>query len=274
MVCENLISYKVMIEWLSYAVIGIFAGLSAGLLGLGGGLVSVPALLYVFKFYGLAETHLMHIAVSTSLMAIIVTSLSSLIAHHRNHNVNWPLMQRLSIGLVLGGFLGAYSATLISSLSLQRFFAIYAFLMSIRLWVSLPILTISKTLLRQRYLLIVGSVFGSISALVGMGGGTMVVPYLLLSGQSIQRAIGTSAACAFPIAVSGVLGFIIFGKTHVPSGEGQLGFVNWQAFLGLISTSIIFAPLAAKWAKNLPVKLLERVFSLVLMAVSVSLFFG
>ncbi len=263
-----------MIEWLSFAVIGIFAGISAGLLGLGGGLVSVPALLYLFKFYGLPEAHLMHIAVSTSLMAIIVTSISSLLAHHRGRNVDWSLMQRLSLGLVIGGFLGAYSATLISSELLQRFFAIYAFMMSIRLWLSLPITTMSNTLLKQRYLLVAGSLFGSISALVGMGGGTMVVPYLLFSGQSIQRAIGTSAACAFPIAVSGVLGFIVFGKAHVLPSQGQIGFVNWQAFLGLISTSIIFAPLAAKWAQTLPMKLLERVFALILMAVSISLFFG
>jgi len=263
-----------MIEWLSFAVVGIFAGISAGLLGLGGGLVSVPALLYLFKFYGLADTHLMHIAVSTSLMAIIVTSFSSLIAHHRHHNVDWILMRRLSIGLALGGFLGAYSATLFSSQLLQRIFAVYAFMMSIRIWVSLPVLAVSKTLLKQRYLFVAGSLFGSISALVGMGGGTMVVPYLLLSGQTIQRAIGTSAACAFPIAVSGVLGFIIFGQAYIPSGQGQIGFVNWQAFLGMISTSVIFAPLAAKWAKNLPVRLLEHIFSLVLMAVSISLFFG
>jgi uncharacterized membrane protein YfcA len=263
-----------MIEWLSFAVIGIFAGISAGLLGLGGGLVSVPALLYLFKFYGMPDAHLMHMAVSTSLMAIIVTSFSSLTAHHRHRNVDWPLMRRLSIGLVIGGFFGAYSATLLSSQLLQRVFAIYAFIMSIRLWVSMPVLAVSTALLKQRYLFAAGSLFGSISALVGMGGGTMVVPYLLLAGQNIQRAIGTSAACAFPIAISGVLGFMIFGEQQASSGRWQTGFVHWQAFLGMISTSIIFAPLAAKWAKNVPVKLLERLFSLVLMAVSASLFFG
>jgi uncharacterized membrane protein YfcA len=263
-----------MIEWLSFAVIGIFAGISAGLLGLGGGLVSVPALLYLFKFYGMPEENLMHIAVSTSLMAIIITSISSLTAHHHHRNVDWPLMRRLSIGLVVGGFMGAYSATLLSSQVLQRIFAIYAFIMSLRLWASMPVLTVSTTLLKPRYLFVAGSVFGSISALVGMGGGTMVVPYLLLAGQNIQRAIGTSAACAFPIAISAVLGFMIFGEQQVSAGGWQIGFVHWQAFLGMISTSIIFAPLSAKWAKNLPVKLLERLFSLVLMAVSASLFFG
>lgn len=215
-----------MIEWLSFAVIGMFVGFSAGLLGLGGGLVSVPALLYLFKFYGLPETHLMHIAVSTSLMAIIVTSFSSLTAHHRRNNVNWLLMRRLSVGLVVGGFLGPYSATLFSSQLLQRIFAIYAFIMSLGLWASMPVLAVSTTLLKQRYLFAAGSVFGSISALVGMGGGTIFVPYLLLAGQNIQRAIGTSAACAFPIAISGVLGFMIFGEQQASSGRWQTGFVH------------------------------------------------
>lgn len=215
-----------MIEWLSFAVIGMFVGISAGLLGLGGGLVSVPALLYLFKFYGLPETHLMHIAVSTSLMAIIVTSFSSLTAHHRRNNVNWLLMRRLSVGLVVGGFLGPYSATLFSSQLLQRVFAIYAFIMSLGLWASMPVLAVSTTLLKQRYLFAAGSVFGSISALVGMGSGTIFVPYLLLAGQNIQRAIGTSAACAFPIAISGVLGFMIFGEQQASSGRWQTGFVH------------------------------------------------
>jgi uncharacterized membrane protein YfcA len=263
-----------MVEWISFAFIGIFAGLSAGLLGLGGGLVSVPALLYVFKFYGMPESHLMHIAVSTSLMAIIVTSFSSLMAHHRSQNVDWALMRRLSVGLTVGGFLGAYSATLFSSEVLQRIFAIYAFLMSIRLWATMPELAGSATLLKQPTMFISGTLFGGISSLVGMGGGTMVVPYLLLTGKTIQRAIGTSAACALPIAVSGVLGFILFGDKPETDNPWQMGYVNWQAFLGLISTSILFAPIGAKWARNLPVRLLERLFSLVLMAVSASLFFG
>jgi len=263
-----------MIEWFSYAFIGVFAGLSAGLLGLGGGLISVPALLYVFKFYGMPDAHLMHIAVSTSLMAIIVTSSSSLLAHHKSGNVDWPLMRRLSIGLVAGGLLGAFSATLFSSGLLQRIFAIYAFLMSIRLWVSIPEFSASNRLTQQPILFVASSVFGGISTLVGMGGGTMTVPYLLLAGEKIQKAIGTSAACAFPIAISGVVGFTLFGEHPDPQNAWQMGYINWKAFLGLISTSIVFAPVGANLAKRLPVQLLERLFSLVLMAVAAALFFG
>lgn len=263
-----------MIIWVIFAIIGVFAGLSAGMLGLGGGLISVPALLYAFKFMGLPNAHLMHIAISTSLMAIIVTSFSSLIAHHRGRNVDWLLMRRLSIGLIAGGFLGAYSATLFSSESLQRIFAVYAFLMSIRLWWAMPELSGSTKLLSQPTLFVSGTVFGAISAMVGMGGGTMVVPYILATGNTIQKAIGTSAACAFPIAISAVLGYILFGEQAETAHGWQLGYVNWQAFLGLISTSILFAPIGAMWARTLPVKLLERLFSLVLIAVSASLFLG
>jgi len=181
-------------------------------------------------------------------------------------------MKRLFIGLIVGGFLGAYFATLMCSQLLQRFFAVYAFLMSIRLWVSIPVLEISTRLLKQPCLVVSCASFCGVSALAVTGGGTMVVPYLFLAGQKIQTAIGTSAACAFSIAVSGVLGFIATGQQHQIAGEWRIGFIYWLAFLGLISISMISAPLAVKWSRNYPLVSSERLFSLVSMAVSISLF--
>ena len=201
-----------MIEWVSFAFVGVFAGITAGLLGLGGGIIMVPSLLYLFKTFGMDEQHLMHMAVGTSLMAIIVTSFSSIIAHQRYGNVNWVIVRRFFMGLVLGGFGGAYIASSIPSYLLQQIFAIYALIMSIHLWFSSSNFSKYSRLLKPSYLSAIGSVVGSVSVLVGMGGGTIIVPYLLLAGQNIQRSIGTSSACALPIAISGVLGFIIFSE--------------------------------------------------------------
>jgi hypothetical protein len=113
---------------------------------------------------------------------------------------------------------------------------------------------------------------GVISSMVGIGGGTLVVPYLVMAGQQMQRAVGTAAACGLPIAASGVLGFIWMGtQVHQVSGPWQTGFIHWQAFIGIISTSVFVAPVGARLARHLSHQKLSRLFSLVLFAVGVML---
>lgn len=259
-------------EFFVFMLIGMFAGASAGLLGLGGGLITVPALLFVFHWQDMASPHVMHIAVATSLMTITVTSLSSMLAHHKVQNIDWYLFRGLVTGLLLGGFIGAYSATLFSSSLLQRLFAIYAFIMAIRLWLPISVVGFSTKLLARPYLFVAGTLFGSISALVGMGGGTMTVPYLVMAKQTIHKAIGTSAACGFPIALSAIIGFMFFETGNVTETGWQSGYINWTAFLGIISTSSIFAQLAARCSTKLDVVRLRQVFSIVLILVSIDLF--
>ena len=253
-----------MFEWIIFALIGAVTGLFAGLLGLGGGLIIVPALLLVFSWQGLAEMHLMHFAVGTSLMTITLTSLSSMYAHHQHKNVNWFAVKRLVPGLVIGGFMGAYFATMLASQLLQQIFAFYMMFVVIGMW--RPITHFfDERLLNKSILFGVASFIGCISALVGIGGGSLLVPYLLMAKQSIQRAIGTSAACGFPISVAAVIGFLLFGQVQDVTADWQTGFIHWQAFLGIISTSTLFAIFGAKLANNLPVKVLKQLFSLVLL---------
>lgn len=254
-----------MLEWFIFALIGAVTGLFAGLLGLGGGLIIVPSLLFVFSWQGLAELHLMHSAVGTSLMTITLTSLSSLYAHHQYENVNWLLVKRLALGLAAGGFMGAYLATMLSSQLLQYFFVAYVLFVAISMWQPIFCDIADERLLSHTALLSAGSFIGSISALVGIGGGSLLVPYLLMAKQSMKRAIGTSAACGFPISVAAVIGFLLFGQTQNVSSEWQTGFIHWQAFLGIISTSTIFALVGAKLANHLPVTILKRLFALVLL---------
>lgn len=260
-----------MLEWFIFASIGAVTGLFAGLLGLGGGLIIVPSLLFVFSWQGLAESHLMHIAVGTSLMTITLTSLSSLYAHHQYENVNWLLVKRLALGLIVGGFMGAYFATMMTSQLLQYFFVSYMFFVAISMWHPLSRNITNERLLNHAVLFGAGSFIGSISALVGIGGGSLLVPYLLAAKQSMKRAIGTSAACGFPISVAAVMGFLLFGQPQDMTMDWQTGFIHWQAFLGIISTSTLFALVGAKLANHMPVTILKRLFALVLLVGAVYL---
>ncbi|HEC73324.1 MAG TPA: sulfite exporter TauE/SafE family protein, partial [Methylophaga aminisulfidivorans] len=128
----------------------------------------------------------------------------------------------------------------------------------------------SVRLLLKPVILLYGAITGVISAMVGIGGGTFIVPYLVMSGLSIQKAVGTAAACGFPIAVSGIITYMIIGQAHQPvTTSWQTGFVNWQAFIGIVSTSIWMAPVGAKIATKLSATLLSRLFSVLLLFIGV-----
>jgi len=257
-----------MIEWLSFAGAGVIAGLIAGLLGLGGGLVIVPILVVLFTWQGEAPQFIMHMAVATSMMTITVTALSSLIAHHRQQNIHWPAVRLFVFGLSAGAFFGAWFASRLPREFLQLFFAGFALLMAIRVWIQIPEKGYPQ-LLKRLPAVSFSILTGGVSALIGIGGGSLVVPYLLLAGQSIRKAIGTSAACGFPIAIAAVAGFIFFAPDQL-AGQTvwQSGFVHWQAFLGIVVTSTLFAPLGVKLAKKLSEKTLRQVFSIALLGVS------
>lgn len=260
-----------MIEWIVFALIGVITGVFSGLLGLGGGLIVVPSLMAVFVWQDMADTSLMHIAVGTSLMTITVTSISSSYVHHQYQHINWKVFKSLTPSLLIGGLLGAYIATMFTSHILKQCFAFYVLFVAIRMW--MPVLPKgSKHLVGNPILSVFGLSAGSISAIVGIGGGSLVVPYLVIAKQTMQQAIGTSAACGFPISVAAVIGFMLFGQSlEVEPNRWVVGQIHWQAFLGIISTSTLFSVLGAKLTRTLPVKVLKQIFSLVLFVIAVYL---
>lgn len=262
-----------MMEWIFYIGIGVLAGTSAGLFGLGGGIIVVPALVMVFQWQGMTDSFIMHFAVGTSVMTIIVTSLSSAYSHYRYHHINWYLVRVLTPGLLVGALLGSYFAINVSSRLLQQSFAVFMFFTAIKEW--FPSLSIRTATLTNRLPLAgFGTFVGCISALLGIGGGTVIVPYLVAAKQSIKQAIGTSAACGFPISLAAAIGFIYLGiEVSVSDNAWQTGFVDWKAFLGIISTSIIFARIGASLAKRLSGENVQRIFSIVLLLVAVKMWF-
>jgi len=260
-----------ILEWLSFALAGVVAGFAAGLFGIGGGLIIVPILVTVFSWQGMSAEIAIHVAIGTSLMTIAVTSLSSMRAHHRYGMTQWPLVGRLAPGLIIGSLGGAVIAASLSSSLLQTIFAVFAILMAGRMWLPSP-QALSTRILSKLFISLYAAVTGIISAMVGIGGGTLIVPYLVMAGQSMQKAVGTAAACGFPIAVSGVIGFIWMGtQVHEIEGDWQTGFVHWQAFIGIIMTSVFMAPQGARLARHLSHRNLSRLFSLLLLAVGLML---
>lgn len=259
--------------WVLYAALGGLAGLLAGLLGIGGGLVIVPALAWLFRQQGIAESVVMHLAIGSSLATIVITSLASVRAHHQRDAVAWPVVGGLVPGILLGALAGALTAGLISTVWLQRLFALFAIAVGLRMMRrATPRGHRNLPDLPQRW--VAGSVIGWVSAMVGIGGGSLTVPYLVWHRMPVIRAVGTSSACGLPLALAGALGFLIMGwrSDHLPSHA--TGYLYWPAVLGIVLASVPAATLGARLAHRLPVAVLARVFALLLMVVGLDLLFS
>lgn len=262
-----------MLETLTlYLVLGGCAGLIAGLLGVGGGVVIVPVLLFVFYSQGMPGDVVMHLALGTSLASIAVTGASSAWSHHRHGAIDWRLFGGMAPGLLLGALLGAVVADLLSGQSLSFLFGVFEVVVGVYMILGAP--TVQRhagEVLRLRELLPVGTGVGTVSALLGIGGGTLTVPYLTWRGRSIHRAVAVSSACGLPIALAGAVGYLITGLDAGNLPEMSLGYIYLPALLGMVAASLFSAPMGAKLAHKLPVAILRRLFGGVLLLVGISI---
>lgn len=260
---EQLLSHLLV-----FLVTGACAGVLAGLFGVGGGLIMVPALAFVLHTSGLDEAIYMQVAIGTSLAVVSATSLSSTLAHHRRGGVAWATLLRFAPGLALGAIAGAYIADTLSGDVLRRLVGGGALLVALRMLFSRANTSqIDQLRATAPELSAVGVVIGMLSSLVGIGGGSLTVPYLSARGLSVHRAVGTAAACGVPIAWAGALGFVLAGwdVTGVPAPH--LGYVSLSAFAALAVASVSFAPLGAKLAHALSPVILKRAFAALLIVV-------
>jgi uncharacterized membrane protein YfcA len=253
-------------ELLSYLITGALAGLMAGLLGIGGGLVIVPALALLFAGQGFAQGTMMHFAVGTSLATIVLTSVSSLLAHHRRGSVLWPAVRGMAPGIVLGALAGAWLARQVSSPQLALVFGVFEILVALQLLVDRQPAA-HRALPGRAGLGLAGGVIGAVSALLGIGGGTLIVPFLLWNQVDIRKAVGTAATCGLPIALAGAAGFMLAGQGSEPATGWNTGFVYWPAVAGIVLASVPLAPLGARLAHWLPRRLLQLIFAVFLAAV-------
>ena len=252
------------VEWLlAYLVLGAFVGFFAGLLGIGGGGIMVPVLTTMFAVQGFPREHLVHVALGTSMAGIVITSISSLRAHHAHGAVRWDIVKGIAPGVLLGTFGGTFVAAHVASAPLAIFFGCFMAYVSLQMILNVKPKP-SRELPGTLGLAGVGSGIGLVSALVAIGGGSLSVPFMTWCNVKMQHAIGTSAAIGLPIAVAGALGYLINGWGSSGLPDWSVGYVYLPALLTVSTLSFLTAPLGAKLAHRLPVATLKKIFAGVL----------
>ncbi|HDP89003.1 MAG TPA: sulfite exporter TauE/SafE family protein [Thioalkalivibrio sp.] len=250
-----------------YLLLGAIVGVIAGLLGIGGGLLIVPVLTWLFLDTGLLPEDTVQYAVGTSLATIVFTSLSSIRAHHLRGAVRWDIVARLVPGIVIGTLGGALLATVIASSTLGVIFGVFEILIALYMAADLKP-SPARRLPATAGMTTAGSGIGAVSALLGIGGGTLTVPFLVWCNVVMREAVATASACGLPIAVAGTAGFVVFGMSSTPAA-GATGYVYWPAVAGIVAASVFTAPLGAALAHRLPARHLKRLFSVVLLVLGI-----
>lgn len=257
---------------LIYLATGIAAGVMAGLFGVGGGMIMVPALALVLPTQGIAPAVTMQVAIATSLAVISATSISSMLAHHRRDGVLWPVFRRMAAGLALGAMAGAFVADRLESPFLAQIVGVGALLTALQMFLDLK--PAQQGTLPGAGLAAAGGVIGILSSLIGIGGGSLTVPYLSWCGIAIRQAVGTAAACGVPIAWAGAIGFMIAGAGEPGRAVWSLGYVDLAGFAGIAIASVAAAPFGARLAHALPPRVLQRCFAALLLVIGIHMLRG
>lgn len=255
-----------------YLLLGAAVGTLAGLLGVGGGLIIVPVLVFMFRQQHIDASVIIHSAVGTSLATIFFTAISSVRAHHRRGAVRWRIFWQLAPGIAIGALLGAWLASGIPASLMRRAFAVFEWLVAIQMIIGLRPRP-GAELPRWPVMFGVGGGIGMISSLAGIGGGSLTVPFLSWRRLPIQQAVATSSACALPIAIAGTAGFMAIGWSRPQLPADSLGYVYLPALFGIVVASVVFAPLGAELAHRLPAASLRRFFAIFLLVLGLYMFF-
>ena len=261
------------VEWLLFPVLGAVAGVLAGLLGVGGGLVLVAALAWLLPSLGVPAAAAMHAALASSLASIVLTAAASARAHARRGSVLWPTVRWMVPGLLVGGWLGSAAAVRIDGGLLRWLVAGYCLVAAVQLLLSRARESAGAVVPRGPAMTVAGGAIGAVSAVVGIGGGSMTVPLLVGRGVAPVRAVGTSSACGVAIGLGSALGYAL----HPPAGalDGPaVGYVYLPAAVGVALASVLAAPVGTRLAHRLSGAHLKRVFAGFLVAVALALAFG
>jgi uncharacterized membrane protein YfcA len=251
-------------------LLGTVSGVSAGLFGIGGGLIIVPVLVVLFGQHNFAAELVMIMSVATSLATIICTSISSVLAHHRLGAMAWDKVLRLGPGIIVGSVLGAIVADQMPKELLRLVFIVYLLYAAIHMAVASkpkPGRATSSACTDS----IAGIIAGCLSAILGIGGGSLIVPFLVYFQMPMRNAVAVASACGFPIAVTSTVSYVLLGRSVLSLPGWSIGYVYLPAFLGIVLTSVFTAPLGAKLANKIPAQQLKRYFSLLLFVMAAKL---
>ncbi|ENO90729.1 sulfite exporter TauE/SafE family protein [Thauera linaloolentis] len=253
------------IWWLTYPVLGAVVGFFAGLLGVGGGGIMVPMLTTLFLAQGFPLDQVVHMALGTSMASIVLTSVSSLRAHHAHGAVHWDVVRSITPGILLGTFGATFIAARVNTAALAIFFAVFMAYVAIQMLLNIKPKP-SRDLPGPAGMTGAGLVIGGVSALVAIGGGSLSVPFMTWCNVKVQNAIGTSAAIGLPIALAGTIGYLVNGWNAPGTPALTLGYVYLPALVFVSLVSMWVAPFGASLAHRLPVATLKKIFAGLLIA--------
>ena len=250
---------------------GLIAGFLAGLLGIGGGIITIPVLFVLFGEIGTPIEWRMHAAIATSLAIIIATNISSVLAHNKKDGVDWELVKGWWLAVVLGAFLGSFFAKTLKTQELVYFFATLAAFLAAKMLLPFDSWKLGKRLPSGIYRYLNPSLIGFFSSVMGIGGGSFSVPYMTLYSVPIHRAVGTASLIGLFISISGGIGYLVGGLSVEGLPEGSIGFIHLPSALAVSLAAVLTAPVGAKVAHRMPRALLSIVFGLFLIVATVRL---
>lgn len=251
------------------SIIGFGAGILGGLMGVSGGLITVPSLVYLFRFYGFPTVDLLQLAIGTSLAAMVFNTLASMRAHHAMKAINWKIVKALLPGLVLGCFAGSYLGHLLPSTVLELFFGIFAIVIGVNFYRKDGLEHFSEGKAPKTSMLNgLGFGIGALSNILGIGGGSMTVPLFVRLKMPLKTSVATSTATGFIITLIGAVSYLVFGlgQSFYPK---TVGFIYIPAFVTLAVTTSLTAPLGAKWAHKIKTDHLKKAFAISLLVIGV-----
>lgn len=251
--------------FLALVATGVFAGILAGLLGVGGGIIIVPVLFFLFQGVGVSSESAMLIATATSLATIVPTSISSIRSHNKKGNVDFDLLKRWAIFILAGVLAGSWLVTRVDGTWLTVLFGIIATLSALNMLFRTGRSALFQQLPGVASQTTMGISIGFFSSLVGIGGGTISVPLLTIYNYPTHKAVGTAAAIGLIISLPGALTMLILGSTPIDAPAGTFGLINFVGFICIVPLTILFAPVGASIANKLDANKLKKVFAIVLL---------
>lgn len=255
---------------LIYLLTGCFVGCFSGLLGVGGGLVVVPILYWLFKIQNLSPHYNMHIAIASSLAVMIVTSIAATYSHSKRKGVIWVVFAWIGLGMIFGGITGPLISSKLSSRSLELAFGIIEVIIALSLFLyKRDLKRVVKPNIRPVFLILIGALSALIGSMLGIGGGIIIVPFLIFAGFSSIKAVGTSAATTMLTAIIGT-GCQLFSSYHLSIPQ-SIGFIYLPATLALALGSLVFTPLGVRLAHRLSESYLKKIFIFVLVVFGITM---
>ena len=250
---------------MALAATGVFAGVLAGLLGVGGGIVIVPVLFFLFQGFGVSAESAMLVATATSLATIVPTSISSIRSHHQKGNVDFALLKDWAAFILLGVLFGSWLVTRVEGHWLTLLFGLIATLSALNMLFRTGKSAIFQQLPGTGGQSLMGTSIGFFSAMVGIGGGTLSVPLLSMFNYPTHKAVGTAAAIGLLISLPAALTMLALGSTPADAPIGTIGLVNLIGFICIVPLTVLFAPVGASLAGRLDAGKLKKIFAVVLL---------